>query len=163
MGYGNSCHSNTYGRKKRCKSREKDGTIQQFTSGFRQGDYNSGGMRDEIIMFFQIRELLCQLAELYEQVRELYEQVRELCEQVRELCEQVQELCEQVQELCEQVRDLRRKPSAMSGWAGEGNIPAEKPKHHEGNASFARVYIRNFFPEKSIHPFTQSLFPPDSQ
>ena len=102
MGYGNSCHSNTYGRKKRCKSREKDGTIQQFTSGFRQGDYNSGGMRDEIIMFFQIRELLCQLAKLYEQVREL----------------------------CEQVRDLRRKPSAMSGWAGEGNIPAEKPKHH---------------------------------
>ena len=120
-------------------------------------------MRDEIIMFFQIRELLCQLAELYEQVRELYEQVRELCEQVRELCEQVQELCEQVQELCEQVRDLRRKPSAMSGWAGEGNIPAEKPKHHEGNASFARVYIRNFFPEKSNHPFTRSLFPPDSQ
>ena len=102
MGYGNSCHSNTYGRKKRCKSREKDGTIQQFTSGFRQGDYNSGGMRDEIIMFFQIRELLCQLAEL----------------------------CEQVRELCEQVRDLQRKPSAMSGWAGEGNIPAEKPKHH---------------------------------
>ena len=156
MGYGNSCHSNTYGRKKRCKSREKDGTIQQFTSGFRQGDYNSGGMRDKIIMFFQIRELLCQLAELYEQVRELYEQVRELCEQV-------QELCEQVQELCEQVRDLRRKPSAMSDWAEEGNIPAEKPKHHEGNASFARVYIRNFFPEKSIHPFTRSLFPPDSQ
>ena len=75
-----------------------------------------GGMRDEIIMFFQIRELLCQLAELYEQVREL--------------CEQVQELWEQVQELWEQVRDLRRKPSAMSGWAGEGNIPAEKPKHH---------------------------------
>ena len=149
MGYGNSCHSNTYGRKKRCKSREKDGTIQQFTSGFRQGDYNSGGMRDKIIMFFQIRELLCQLAELYEQVRELYEQVRELCEQV--------------QELCEQVRDLRRKPSAMSDWAEEGNIPAEKPKHHEGNASFARVYIRNFFPEKSIHPFTRSLFPPDSQ
>ena len=73
-------------------------------------------MRDEIIMFFQIRELLCQLAELYEQVRELWEQVQELCEQVRELCEQ--------------VRDLRRKPSAMSGWAGEGNIPAEKPKHH---------------------------------
>ena len=142
MGYGNSCHSNTYGRKKRCKSREKDGTIQQFTSGFRQGDYNSGGMRDKIIMFFQIRELLCQLAELYEQVRELYEQVRELCEQ---------------------VRDLRRKPSAMSDWAEEGNIPAEKPKHHEGNASFARVYIRNFFPEKSIHPFTRSLFPPDSQ
>ena len=131
-------------------------TIQQFTSGFRQGDYNSGGMRDKIIMFFQIRELLCQLAELYEQVRELYEQVRELCEQV-------QELCEQVRELCEQVRDLRRKPSAMSDWAEEGNIPAEKPKHHEGNASFARVYIRNFFPEKSIHPFTRSLFPPDSQ
>ena len=110
MGYGNSCHSNTYGRKKRCKSREKDGTIQQFTSRFRPGDYKTGGgMRDKIIMFFQIRELLCQLAELYEQVREL---------------------CEQVQELCEQVRDLRRKPSAMSGWAGEGNIPAEKPKHH---------------------------------
>ena len=109
MGYGNSCHSNTYGRKKRCKSREKDGTIQQFTSGFRQGDYNSGGMRDEIIMFFQIRELFCQLAELYEQVREL---------------------CEQVRELCAQVRDLRREPYAMSGWAGEGNIPAEKPKHH---------------------------------
>ena len=43
MGYGNSCHSNTYGRKKRCKSRDKDGTIQQFTSDFRQGDYNSGG------------------------------------------------------------------------------------------------------------------------
>lgn len=43
MGCGNSCHSNTYGRKKRCKSREKDGTIQQFTSSFRQGDYNSGG------------------------------------------------------------------------------------------------------------------------
>lgn len=44
-----------------------------------------GGMRDEIIMFFQIRELFCQLAELYEQVRELCEQVQELCEQVREL------------------------------------------------------------------------------
>ena len=124
MGYGNSCHSNTYGRKKRCKSREKDGTIQQFTSGFRQGDYNSGGMRDKIIMFFQIRELLCQLAELYEQ-----------------------------------VRDLRRKPSAMSDWAEEGNIPAEKPKHHEGNASFARVYIRNFFPEKSIHTSEWMTFP----
>ncbi len=66
-------------------------------------------MRDEIIMFFQIRELLCQLAELYEQVREL---------------------CEQVRELWEQVRELRREPYAMSGWAGEGNIPAEKPKHH---------------------------------
>ena len=101
-------------------------------------------------MFFQIRELLCQLAELYEQVRELYEQVRELCEQV-------QELCEQVRELCEQVRDLRRKPSAMSDWAEEGNIPAEKPKHHEGNASFARVYskrIRDAALYTIIHPST---------
>ena len=87
--------------------------------------------------------------------------VWQVFKKVRELFAQVLDLFCLIKELCRQVGDLWRELHVASGWAGEVDKSRWQPQSVLKNV-LSRAYIYGLrFPEKSIHPFTQSAFPVD--